>query len=275
MFKNILSKFALRQNTVKLALLLLMFPSASVLASNSPDQKNATAIPTLAAKTIPVTATPMLVPTKAIPTLAPTPAEHTPLPTAVPTIAMPTRIPTAAPATMTLTLTVTMTPTAHVEPGPKPLPSASDLRSKIHTLFVEKKVSFCVNAQERNFERLDLVFRDPDDCMLQVFDSDGKLEHTKYWHGSTLTVDGGKVHQNFRTAAPQGWAEVVEFLGIRRPYPNVVSYREIVPGMWIPNRVEMDSGGRQGPALSRGTRISIITSAENVDVSAQFLSGGH
>jgi hypothetical protein len=183
--------------------------------------------------------------------------------------------------TQTLTFTNTFTPTTTatqtpiIKAGGRVFSNSSQLRVGIHTIKAEKVISACVDGHVTSFERWRVVYREPDDCLFEVFDSKDKLERTKFFHGNTLVVTGGSNHQSFETSSPEAWKKVTDFFELKTPASFVRDSRQIFTGAWVPNSSEFPAMGFKSKLGAKSTinhSVTSVTINENVDL--EFLSGG-
>lgn len=185
-----------------------------------------------------------------------------------------THFPSPIPTPLIATPTITPTQTPILRAGAMPYARPSDLQNGMQTFRAEKRISFLVNGTEAGFERWRLVYRAPDECSLEVFDSKGNLERTKYYHGTTLYVDAGKIHQVLTKRSPQAWQKVVEFLDLKVDPRNVKDSRQLLQGLWIPNSMDIPLKSRKS-GESRGIRHALSGVLVDTNVDSQLAKGGH
>jgi hypothetical protein len=170
--------------------------------------------------------------------------------------------------------TITPTQTPIIRAGAITFASPSDLQSGIQTLKAEKKIGFYLNGEEESFERWRLIYREPDECLLEVFDSKGNLERTKYSKGTTTTVDAGKIHQQISEQVPRAPKKLVEFFDLKIDPEEIKDSREILPGKWVPNSSEK-SLGRTKSGKEVSIRESLVSVVINDDIDGEFTARGH
>jgi hypothetical protein len=97
------------------------------------------------------------------------------------------------------------------------------------------------------------------------------LERTNYYHGHIYKIDAGKVKQNFRTATPEAWSKMLDFIGLGGHVGRIVEYRKLFRGAWIPNIY--------CPDFTKSDHFEtcyVVKFAEiNVNVDSEFLRVGY
>jgi hypothetical protein len=190
--------------------------------------------------------------------------------TAIPTRDVSTIIPTLViSSTEVPTLTPSPTPSswtssgsAVIQTGVRTCANSEQLRSGIHTLEAEKKIEITA-SRGTGSEIWRLIFREPNDCLIEVFTNQRKLVRTSYYHGLRLRIDAGKVKQDLQTSTPQAWTQVLQFFSLNSKYDDTTEYREIFPGAWIPNAFGFISKNKNGFGVSN--RINFTGVNQNVD----------
>jgi hypothetical protein len=171
---------------------------------------------------------------------------------------------------------VTPTETPNIQPGLRVFSNSSQLKAAIQTLIAEKTINSLVDGRVTSSERWRIVYRQPDDCLFQVFDAKSKLVRSKFFHGSTLTVAGGSIHQIFQTPSPEAWKKVLDFFELRTPGSSVKDSRQLSPGLWVPNSFEYPVAHFKSKLGIHATVLHSITFVSlNENVDAEFSSGGH
>jgi hypothetical protein len=126
-------------------------------------------------------------------------------------------------------------------------------------------------GQLKGFEFWRLIYREPSDCLIEVFTARRKLVRTSYYHRGMLNIDAGKVKQQFQSLTPMAWPQITQFLGLRLKPGTVTDYREIFPGAWIPNTF----GSAPAKVRKFGVQQVVTFALINTDVDAEFLKQGH
>jgi hypothetical protein len=174
--------------------------------------------------------------------------------------------------------TTTPTQIPEIQAGLKNYARPYDLKAAIHTLKADKRIALCLNGTEKSFERWRLIYREPNDCLLEMFDSQGKLGLQKHFIETKTIIDAGKVHKEISDSVPRAWDKVIEFLDLTTIDPKEIKdSREILPGIWIPNSFERKFCNLEGTkgSFKISRNYSILTISINANVDADFSVRGH
>jgi hypothetical protein len=259
--------------------------SSTAATPLAPTLTETLAIPTVAMTIVPPPAIPTGTPTQA-PMASATPTQ-TALPVLVNTataIESNTYSPSPTPSesvtraqtveTPTETSTPTATPSipfqAQVKTGMRRCHSPDQARLLIKTLIAEKSLSAVKDGRSELVEKWRIVYRAPDDFLLEVFDAHGRLERRKYICGLTSTILAGNYRQQISNPKALAWSKVVQCLDWGMRAEECTSFREILPQVWMPNGTQSNPIGK-GAGMAASITSLIIDS--NVD--SVFSAGDH
>jgi hypothetical protein len=145
--------------------------------------------------------------------------------------------------------------------------NGTKLKSLLQTIAAEKNIEIIKQGKVIQTEHVELIFQQPDECLIRVKDSKGDIERTEYSIGQETIVSGGRFRQKSQDEKPRAWDKVFEFLRPNMDLKRVVNYRFVLPGIGIPNCFERPFG----PLIIRESLVSITV---NADVSRQLLNRG-
>jgi hypothetical protein len=184
--------------------------------------------------------------------------------------------PKAQPITV-LSPAPTMTPTGlpSIQVGCHvPFASVQQLRSSIQTLKAEKIFSVCLNGKIIGSERWQILYREPSDALLKVYDTHGNLERTKFFHGVETSCKAAGIHQEIIESEPQAWSRVIQFFDLKVSSAEIKESRRLVPGLWVPNTSESPMQGMHQKGGTPLLRRSILSLELNGNVDRDFSAGG-
>jgi hypothetical protein len=152
-----------------------------------------------------------------------------------------------------------------IQKGPEPLADPQRLEAAIRTLAIEERVTISLQGSNPVKERYRLLYREPNDCLILLYNSQDILTRTIYFTGSLITVVTGATVQKIQKTAPLAWAQVLSFLGLPPGQETISDYREIFPGAWVPNTFTVTNFTSQLPI-----QYAITFTAVNINCDNEF-----